>query len=364
MTGKDKLLESGLAAFKKHDYNGIALIPTGAGKGKLMIECTKILNPPSILYLCDRTILRDKMFVDELHKWDASYLLPRIERVCYQTAYKWEGRHFPIVLGDEFDAALTPKYMQIFSNNTFDKKILVSATLDDEKRRLAKKIAPIIFEVKPQDLIRDKVLNNVQFYFINYDLSPAENYKYLEYNKEFKVLLSQYQDERIKVRLEKLQIQRKHFLSSLPTSVAVTKWLMRNLEKRNEKILVFCGLSEQADAIHENSYHSINDNELALRRFETGESKELIVVDKITRGVNIAEVRNIIMESIGRSKTKMTQRIGRGMRLDVNDTLNVFFLVPHFTHPFFGRKPTIVQQWVLDSTKDMDLSQAKTIIYK
>lgn len=364
MTGRDKLLDEALKVAHKHNYNGVFLLPTGSGKGKLMIEIAKILKAKNILYVCNTQLLRDKMFIDELRKWDAAYLIPYIDMQCYQTTYKWTDKHYDLILADEFDAALSPEYIKLFSNNTFTHKILVSATLDDDKRRKAKRIAPIIFEKKPDELIKDKVLNSVQFYFINFDLTDQENYQYLEYNKQFKVLLNQYQDKLIKFKLEKLQIERKQFLSSLQSSARVTKWLLKNLMGRNEKVLVFCGLSKQADKVCANSYHSNNNNVKALEDFEAGIIKELAVVDKLTRGMNIAEVRNIILESTGKSKTKITQKIGRGMRLHVNDVLNVFFLIPHFTHPFWGKKPTIVESWILESTKDMDLTKAKKINFK
>ena len=60
----------------------------------------------------------------------------------------------------------------------------------------------------------------------------------------------------------------------------------------------------------------------------------------------------------------MVQRNGRGMRLNVNEKLNVFFLIPHFLTVWGERKPTIVLQWVMDSLKDMDTSNIKTIQYK
>lgn len=362
--GKDKILAEALEAFKKNNYNGIALLPTGSGKGRLMIEIAKILKPKSILYLCNTTLLRDQMFIDELIKWDAKYLISIIDFQCYQTAYKWKDKHYGLLLGDEFDAAITDKYSKVMDNNTFDHKVLVSATLDDEKKRKARKIAPIIYEKHTQELINEKVLNNIQFYFINYDLSSKENYWYLEYNKQFKVLLNQPQTKLTKFRLEKLQIKRKQFLSSLKTSENVTKWLLSTLKPANEKVLIFCGLSSQADKVCEHSYHSNNNNIVAYEKFKKGLIKEIAVVDKVTRGENIVGVKNIIHESIGKSKTKLTQKDGRGMRLDVDDTLNVFFLIPHFMHPFWGKKPSIVKEWVFSCLEGLDYKHAKYIDFK
>lgn len=362
MTGKDKLLEKALAAFKKNDYTGVALIPTGAGKGRLMIEIAKLLPKTGrILYLCNTELLRDKTFIDELHKWDAKYLLDRMDLCCYQTAYKFVGREYLAVLADEFDASLTDEYEKVYKNNSFTYKILVSATLDEAKKRRAKKIAPIIFEVKPKTLIEENVLNNVKFHYVRYNLSPEENKVYLDYNEKFKNLLNAPKTFKTNKDLDFLKIQRKQFLSKTKTSVEVTKWLVEHLSKKQEKILIFCGLSEQADKVCQHSYHSNNDAIHNFEAFEQGLINVLSVVDKVDRGLNIAQIRHIIFASLGSSKSKLTQRVGRGMRLEVHETLQVFFPIPFFKNKRGELTPTIVEKWMLDAAKDMDLSKMQYI---
>lgn len=364
MTGKDKLLKQALSAAKKANYYGIFLMPTGSGKGRLMIEIIKLLNPKKILYLCNSELLRDVMFKDELIKWHCKHYLDRIDFECYQTAYKWVGREYDIILADEFDASLTPQYSKVYFNNTFKYKILVSATLDADKKRLAKKIAPIVFERKITELIADEVLNKVNYYFINYNLSTEENGMYLYYNNLFRKLLNQYQTKEIKENLEKLQIQRKQFLSKLNSSVKVTKWLVNSLRNKKEKILIFCGLSEQADRICKYAYHSNNNEEVLLQKFNNGEIRELAVVNKVDRGLNIDDIRHIVHESFGRSKTRFSQRTGRGMRLDINDVLSVYILIPWYLTLKGERKPTVIQNWLLESTEDLDLKNAKSIKFE
>lgn len=364
MTEKDKLLQEALQAFKEHNYNGVALMATGAGKGRLMIEIAKLLKPQKILYLCNTVLLRDKMFIDELHKWDAAHLLDNMDLMCYQSACKLKDVYYDLVLGDEFDASLTDVYIRVFKNNNFKYKILVSATLDAQKRRLAAKIAPIIFERTQQQLIKNKVLNNLNFTFIRYNLTAIENKQYINYNKQFVELLNRPRTKIIEYRLNQLQIQRKQFLSSLGSSAEVTKWLLAKLRPKQEKILIFCGLSKQADVVCKHSYHSNNNNIEAFIDFENGTIKEIAVVDKVDRGLNISSIKHIICESLTKSKTKLTQRLGRGMRLDINDTLNAYLLVPYYRNFLGEQKPTIVQEWIISATEDMNLSGAKTIKYE
>lgn len=360
MTGKDILLEEVLLVAEKNKYSGIFILPTGAGKGKLMIEIANRLKPKDILYLSNRVLLRDKMFIDELHKWDSAYLLDIMDRECYQAFCRKSDKHYSLVLGDEFDAALTDEYIKCFTQNTFDNKILVSATLDAKKRRLAAKIAPIIFERTASQLTQNKVLNSVKYVFIRYNLSNTENLSYLNFNRQFRELLNKARTPVIEFRLKQLQLARKHYMSNLATSVEVCKWLLKRVQG---KTLVFCGLSKQADLVCKNSFHSANEDIQAFRDFDAGKITQIAVVDKVDRGVNIDGVRNIIHESVTGSKSKATQRIGRGMRLDINDTLVVYFLVPYYRN-FMGESvPTIVQSWITSSCEDMDMSDTQQINY-
>jgi superfamily II DNA or RNA helicase len=362
---RTELLHEALKVADKNGYNGIYLLATGAGKGRFMIECAKILKPNKILYLCNSTELRDKTFIHELHKWDAAYLIPFIEFQCYQTAYKYVDKTYDLLLADEFDYSLTPEYSRVYANNQFANKILVSATLDPAKRVLAEKIAPIVFEKKQVELIDKGVLNQINYYFVNYNLSFAENKQYLAFNKQFSVMLQQPRSVAREKRLNNLKIYRKQWLSNLSTSAEVTKWILSTLKHKNEKVLIFCGLSKQAERVSPYTYHSKTDvGEKNLRAFESGEIKELAVVEKLTRGANIEGIKHIIYNTIDSSMTKLTQKTGRGLRLPAGEKLNVFFQVPYYTHPFYGRRATVVNDWVTSSTKDMDISGAQHINYQ
>lgn len=361
--GKDKLLGEAMDAARKNNYTGLFLLPTGSGKGRLMVEIAKELDSRTITYLCNTRLLRDKMFKDELHKWGGAYLIPRIEFACYQTACKWSGRYRDLLLADEFDAALTPEYIKAITNNSFDKRILVSATLQEDKLRMAKKIAPIILERTLKEAIEEDILNNINFYLVNYNLTPIENGQYLSYNERFRTLLNEFKSKSVARQLEWVQINRKQFMSNLQSSAEVTKWVLNKLTPTGEKVIVFCGLSEQADRVCVNSFHSNNANITAFNAFDKGDIRHLSVVNKVDRGLNIHDIRNIIFENIGSSKTRLTQRIGRGLRLKPEEFLNVYLLVPHFFDKRGLRKPTIVEKWILESTKEMDLSRAKSINY-
>ncbi len=364
---KDKIGQEAVAALRKNKFVGLVILPTGTGKGKIMVDSLLEIGSKSIIYMCNTELLRDVMFKDELRKWGAAHLIPYIKFVCYQTAAKCVGLDYDILLADEFDAALTPIYIKAITNNTFKHKILVSATLEDAKKRKALKIAPIVYEQKIREVIEAGALNKQKFYFVNYQLSQAENKKYLEYNNQFSYLLNLPKSKHNDFKLNQLKIFRKQWLAKLDTSLTVTKWLLAKLDKPENKILVFTGLSSQADKVcPPYSFHSKNDEKglTWFNAFNAGKINKLAVVAKVDRGLNIVGINNIIFESTDSSKTRMIQRGGRGMRLEVDQTLNIYFLIPYYKTLRGEVKPTIVLSWVMKGTVDNDMNNVKTIEYE
>lgn len=363
---KLKIQQEAVEALRKHSFNGIVLLPTGTGKTFVLIESLKELYKPGmrVIYTCDSKLLRDVDFNKELLKWDAEEYSELIEKECYASAYKIKGQHYNIALVDEGDYALTPEYSKFFFNNTFDHIIFVTASLESKKRSLARKIAPIVYTKKIKEIEERKVINKLQFIYVPYALSKKENERYLQFNKTFREYLMRDQTAAIKKRLEFLQIERSHFLAGLESSAYICRSLMRKLYLDNNdcKILIFCGLNSQADAVCKYSYHSENEHLNNLEKFDNGEITACAVCGKVNRGKNIVGVNHIIVENPKRSETLMIQRTGRGRRLGVEDILQVYLLIPYFKTKYGMVKPTVVLDWVKEAAKNMGIEKAKTLI--
>jgi superfamily II DNA or RNA helicase len=365
---KLKLQREALEALKANNYKGIVILPTGAGKTLVLIEALKQLYRPNmrVLYTCDSARLRDVDFNKELVKWQAEDYVQLIDKQCYKSAYKMKGQHYHIGLFDEGDYALTSEYSKLFFENTFDYIIFVSATLDSKKQTMARKIAPIVYSKKVKDIEEKKVINKCQFVLVPFRLTESENKRYLQFNKTFVEYLRKEQTPAIKKRLEFLQIERAHFLAGLNSSVYICKKLMVELYMTDpkSKILVFCGLNAQADAICKYSYHGDSEEEDNLNKFDKGDITVLSVCGKINRGVNLNGVNTIIIENPKRSETIMTQRTGRGRRLNVDEILYIYLMIPYFKTDYGLVRPTIVMEWVKEAAKDMGIEKAKTHIIK
>lgn len=354
---KSKIQQQGFQALQDNNFNGAIIMPTGVGKSWILIQALLALpTTKSILYCCDNKQLRDEDFPNELHKWGAQKYLEIMDRMCYQSAYKLKGKKYDVVLLDEGDYMLTPNYVKVLKNNKFKHIIFVSATLSDDKREMLEEHIPIVFDVKMHEIEGKGVVNEAQGFFVNYMLNAAENKKYLAYNEAFKRNLNvQYPN---KGKLEAIQRSRKMFLGTLETSLGQARKLANHLynEHPDNKILIFCNFSEQADKVCKFSYHSKNDKDNTnLHDFDEGRIRVLSVVGKIDRGINLKGVNHAVFESAGDSKTKMTQKSGRLRRLDIDDHCELYFLIPFYKDRRGEVKPTIVQKWVLQSTADLGI---------
>jgi len=363
MTEKDKIQKEIIHKIVENNFNGFVRALTGLGKGKIMVETIKILNPTSILYLCNSTDLRDKTFKDEIIKWGAEKYLDRIDFRCYQTTQRWKGKEYDLVIGDEADFSLTDKYSNVYFNNTFKHKLLFSGSLSQEKERILKQIVPIIYEIHVVEGEEKKIVNKASITHVNYLLNSEENKKYLSYNNAFKRILA----GKIKLssheqfKLKQIQLGRKHFLGNLTTSVSACRKLLATLYKENPKFkaLIFCNSKEQADKVCKHSYYSGNEDLNNLERFDNDEIQVLSVVAKIDRGVNISGVDNIVFEAPGKSETALSQKSGRGRRLSVDDIVHLFFLIPYFKNLRGEITPTIVKAHVEESTINLNTTQIK-----
>lgn len=387
---KRKVQLEALEALKQNDFNGTFILPTGTGKSWVLIESLKTLlkeHPEyeEIWYLCNSTDLRDFDFVKELENWKAEDLIPKIKRMCYQTAYKIKDVKVDVLLADEYDYSLSEKYSNVYFNNSFKHKILTTAFIDSDKMDLAEDISEVVYKKQLQDAEDENVLNKSKYFYVNFLMTEEETKRYLEFNKEISDIVIKLNDLKLQLSLaddiesyrlsKKIKLwdfrldiairARKRFLNSLDSSSVTCRKLMKEIYNEDPKckILTFCELTKQADKVSKYSYHGESSSLNNLEKFRNDEIQSLSVCGKINRGVNIKNVRYMIFESCNQSKTQITQRLGRGKRLGKDDFLNVYFLIPCYYEN--GKiKYTKVKEWINNASKRLNMSSAKNYRFK
>lgn len=370
MKARIKMQGEAKTEIRKANYNAAIIVTVGGGKGKIMLDLAMELiaagKVKSILYLCDNRRLRDSKkegFPAEIEKWGDEKLKSMTTLSCYQTACKWIDEEFDLVLGDEIDFAITPRYWLSILNNKFKYKILLSGTLSLDKKLVLTKTVPIVYRFNTVDAEEAEVVNKTKYYIYNYKLSESESRTYESYTKKITALMKAevgFEDKDLQFWTRK----RKHFLNALDSSVTHCKkikaWIWENgkRHKRKNRTVIFCELTEQADKVCKWSYHGGNEQTDNLAKFQNEEIDSLSVVAKIKRGINLKKANIAIFESFNGSTTEWEQRNGRMKRLKQSEIAIVIFMVPYYqtidreTSELIW-KPTVARDWLTKATKNI-----------
>jgi len=123
-----KVQEDALDAWIKSGRRGSLQIITGLGKSKISLDAVKLYDKSAkILFLAEVTD-RELELRNEQKKWGVEDY--DIEFACYQTAYKWVGKEFDLVIADEAVDSFTPSYSKFYFNNKIKDLMCLFAYLD------------------------------------------------------------------------------------------------------------------------------------------------------------------------------------------------------------------------------------------
>lgn len=388
---RDELQEEAGNKWLTSSQKATLILGTGFGKSKVCIDILTKLNlgkEAKILLLVDNSVLRDDNWKEEFLKWDKESIWNQVNAQCYQTAYKWKDTEWDLVIADEIDFAMTESYSQFFSNNKCKRILGLSGTMTADKEMMyLDAIAPIIHTYTTNQAQADGILNKTKLVFVEFTLSNAKDreVKYVKSGKSRSFKQSEneayvYLNEQIAKSLTKAKIaerdndfglnqdavdkawktynmfvrKRKELLHSLASSARTAKKLREMIHSANpdNKILGFSYLTEQVEQFCEHTYTGKNKkNNTGLKDISDSKIHHLGLCKAIDRGANLVGVNNIIMESYIGSDTQFQQRNGRGCRLNPDQTMHLYILLPYYLSPVndgtgaYEKLPTQAHSW-------------------
>lgn len=378
---RDEIQAHAESLWHKDGRKNTLVLGTGVGKTKTATNITKTLlglklltKKSSILLLVSDTNLRDNSWKDEFTKWGLEDLWGSVQAECYQTAYKWKDKHFDFVIADEVDFCLSEEYSLFFKNNTYSMLLGLTGYVEEAKKEMLQSIAPISYTYTTNTAQAENILNKVHLVSVNFDLSTvkdvevkykdkatgamksfmqSENEQYAYLQNQCDVLLGKVRRLEKKVaesiswgpddvkeltatenRLKYAWRQRTEFLYKSKSSARAARVLSdKILQSKRSKVLVFSVRKLQSSIICKHTYNA-DTSELGkaklLANLNAGKVREMGLCKALDRGANLEGINAIVMESYNSSKTSFQQRHGRGCRLDPNDMLYLYVLVPYF----------------------------------
>jgi len=119
------------------------------------------------------------------------------------------------------------------------------------------------------------------------------------------------------VRLKMLRLQRMNLIKKSTAKLELTKKLLSDY--KNERILVFTGLTEVADNLGIPSYHSKNNEKSIKDGFLKGKFNQLAIVNKLNTGITFPNLSKSIVNFFDSNPENMFQKINRITSLEYDN---------------------------------------------
>ena len=346
-----------ITSLSRHNRSGVA-VSMGVGKTLIGLKHLDSLAPAKALVVAPKKSIFQS-WKDEMTKHGLEYLESYITFSTYISLPK-QDLNYDVVYLDECHNILPSHEPWL---NQFKGKIVGLTGTPPKfggsvKGKLVSKFCPIKYEYFVDDAVSDGILNDYKIVVHMIPLGRSKNMmaggktrkwptsemeSYIYWSDRINNAASQHETMM-------LRIQRMKAMMTFPSKETYAKQLLDNI---SDKCILFANTQNQADKLCRHSYHSENeDSEENLLKFKAGIISKLSAVLQLNEGVNIPELRQgIIMHAYGNER-KSSQRIGRLLRLNPDDTATVHILC---------FKDTIDEAWTKSALSVFDQSK---IIYK
>lgn len=359
---RDSIQADALQVALKYKRTGLAV---SMGVGKTLIGLRYLSHLQDLnMHKLNVLVVAPKLSIFDTWKDDAikfgidQKVMDQITYTTYLSLNKFNPHNYDVVVLDECHSLL-------YSHHTFlasyaGRILGLTGTPPryhkSEKGEMVHQYCPILYKYITDDAVDDNILNDYRIVVHKMPLNTENALPVVMKDKTFYTSERKsydYWSKRILESSTKKQeqiasVMRMRVMMDFKTKETYTKYLLNEIE---DKCIVFCNTQAQADRVCEYSVHSENpDAEANLEMFKKDEISKLSCVLQLNEGVNIPNLRaGIIMHSYGNER-KSSQRIGRLLRLNPDDTAVIHVLC------YSG---TVDERWVAEALRDLDQTKIK-----
>lgn len=330
-------------------------LPTGYGKSLMGMDLCLRDSPHSILIVVPRVVLIQN-WKDEFKKWGNDEYLDRVAFSTYAGLHKVPNirGHFSCVILDEAHH-VTPRVQHLLTHITYDKIIMLSATVKRDLKYDLKDMFPDLYcyKVNMKEAIENEVLPDPMVYLLPLALDNKYNSEKIVKHSSGKTSVTcSYKDrwsylrnKNIKLTIECTQLQRsiemdneinfwKDKYMRTRNEMFKNKWLhlagqrlkwLSNLKNpvvlsllalfKNERVLTFCNSIDQTIELGRNCINSKNKDAVkVLESFNKGEIRHITACNMLNEGMNLSNCRVGIYANLNSSEIIIKQRLGRILR--------------------------------------------------
>jgi len=323
MTLRDKRQQEFADVWINAGNFGILNLCPRFGKIRTTINILKKLKSKGILIAYPDNKIKDSW------KADFEELRYNDENVTYTThlsLHKYKDETFDLVVLDEIhllSEAQIEAAKELIANN--ERVLGLTGTMTDwTKRTLFDELElSVVAEYPIEQAIKEGVIVDYEIFVktVPLDRKTLQNYKGKNRTEkqQFEAITwaINYTEERggntMFLRLARMRI--------IQNSLAKRECTKRILEKhKNERILVFCGVTKIADALGIPSYHSKKGEKEMFEKFVSGEGSNHMAVVKIgNTGVTYKPLNKVIINYFDSNAENLAQKINRCMAMEYDN---------------------------------------------
>jgi superfamily II DNA or RNA helicase len=356
---REEVHNEALKAIKKKKRIGLAL---ATGVGKTLVALKHMDSIPNILTKKVLVVAPKKSIIqswkDEAEKFNMFYLMNVVTFSTYRSLNKLIPNDYDIIYFDECHSLLDShrEFLEEYKGKIIGLTGTPPKNDLSENYSMVEDFCPIEYEYLVDTAIGDKILNDYKIVVHKLKLSNLKNVEVKTKNKSFytsEVANYDYWSERIEANgTYMMRIMRMKAMMTFPSKEKYAKMLLNAIKS---KCIIFANTKEQAERLCKHSYHSTNlESKENLNLFRKGEILKLSCVQQLNEGVNIPELKQgIIMHSYGNEK-QASQKIGRLLRLNPDDTSVVHILC---------YMDTADEKWVTQALEGFNRSKISWVDY-
>jgi superfamily II DNA or RNA helicase len=366
---KAEIQAQAMKAILPHERAGVHM-SMGTGKTRLGLSYIKEIGKKALVVV-PRTAIKtswiDEMRLKAFQDLDVTF-----------TTYRSLLKHNPsdygcLVLDEAHNLKETGlPFMSAFTGNILGMTGTPPKFRNGEQYRMMETYYPIRYIYDLNKALEDSLLNEVNIYLWGIELSTEKNITTLSgkmttevnmYNfltkrindleaeiEQFKMLGNMQHAAVAYKDLKGLRITRLSKMKKFLSKDILLKKVI-NYIPQNEKVLVFATSQEQCSRMfryYHTSKNTATENKRILDQFKNGEIRILSAIEQISEGINIPDLKNIVICHSYASEQKPLQKIGRALRLNPDQTASVHILY---------YKGTVDEEWVKSGLQSIDESR-------
>lgn len=343
---------------------GILYLCPRFGKIKTTINCLKVFNKPKILIIYPIETIKTS-WIEDFKKWNYE----EAEVTYVTTASLWKFAEnpelFSAIIADEVHNFSEANLQELKKLIDFGNKVVLglSGTISamTEQEIFNATGLSVLAHYPIEQAIKEKVITDYEITVIMTELD--DKVLHCKLYKSSTNLLSEktayglvtkriIQSEESLRDPGLLRIQRMHILRRSVAKLEMAKKLIGRF--KDERVLVFCGLTEIADKLGIPVYHSKKKDEKLKQDFCAGIGNHLATVDMFEAGVTVKPINRAIINSFDSNPENLSQRISRltGFEYDNPDKKAKVYIIC---------TDTVEKRWLSKALEFFDQSKVKYI---